>query len=648
VTLIPPEIAHWALPALAAWAGLWLAWLAVRNPLRLRWIALKGDHLVIAGDEGLAARVAARARAARQRVILWTSKGGERWVRRAANRGAPHASQRRAGGGLARLGLARARGVLVAGGDDSENIRLAQAAADEANRVRPPGDPLEVIARVDDIDLQASLRARLAAEARHQGARLRFASVPDITARALFVSQSLDRFTRVGQAGRLVFLLNFSPVLERLALRMIVGAHFRDGVRPAFVVLDPAAGRKREVFLARNPGAEGLARMAFEEAPVDRPAEVGGALASAIERHGRPTLILVDPADAARAPWIGAAATAYFGQRDEPCPPVHAHMPGEPDASQGCSLFSFGGLDRLATPELLLQEESDLLARSVHEFYLEGQLDKGDQIGARSSMYEWSDLPEVVRDDNRLVADCYTLKLRDIGARLAVGEAESLTFEGDELEQLARAEHERWMAARRAEGWVYGQTRDDAAKRHPMIVAYDELTEEAKALDREQIRIMARLVRQVGQCAVRDLVVAIDVAGGDGTALAAGMGAAVAELERRYPDRAIVLRGSFDSPAARAAMMAGAKAGAFVQLTLSSNADRVLDGLDRAARAEARQLYRASDRWFAFSGADGAEARRRDFLLTQAEARIAAADAGPSGLPTITLVGHAAKFVGSS
>jgi hypothetical protein len=644
MTPIPPEIAHWALPALAAWAGLWIVWLKIRNPLRLRWITLKGDHLVIAGDDGLAARVAARARAARRRVILWVSRGSERWVRRAADRGAPHVSQRRAGGGVGRLGLARARAVLVAGADDTLNIRLAQAAADEANRVRPPGDPLEVIARVDDIDLQASLKARRAAEAHHQGARLRFASVPDITARALFVSQSLDRFTRVGQTGRLVFLLNFSPVLERLALRIIVGAHFRDGARPAFVVLDPAADRKRAVFLARNPGAEGLARMAFEAAAVDRPAEVEAALAAAIERHGRPTLILVDPGDAARALQIGAAVTAGFERLDEPCPPVHAHMPGEPDASRGCGLFAFGGLDRLATPERLLQEQSDLLARSVHEFYLEGQLDKGEQIGARSTMLEWSELPEAVRDDNRLVADCYALKLRDIGARLIVGEAEGLTFEGDELEQLARAEHERWMAARRAEGWVYGQSRDDGARRHPMIVAYDELTEETKALDREQIRIMARLVRQLGQCAVRDLVVAVDIAGGDARALAAGMGPAVAELQRRYPDRAIVLRGAFESPAARTAMIAGAKVGAFVQLTLASNADRVLGGLGGAARAEARQLYRDCDRWFACSGAEAAEARRRDFLLTHAEARIADADAGPSKLPSLILGGSATKF----
>ena len=645
---VPPEIARWALPALAVWAGLWLAWMAVRNPLRAWWIALKGDHLVIAGDEGLAARVAANARAARLRVILWVSKASERWVRRAADHGAPHVSQRRAGRGLARLGLARARGVLLAGADDSENLRLARAAADAANRVRASGDPLEVIARVDDLDLHARLKAERAAEAHHEGARLRFVSVPDITARAFFADQSLDRFTRVGQPKRLVFLLNVSPVLERLALRMIVGAHFRDGVRPALVALDPQAARKREAFLARNPGAEGLAPMAFEDAPVDRAAEVEAALASAIERHGRPTLILVDPGDAARALQIGAAASAYFGRRDEPCPPVHVHMPGDPPASRDCGLFAFGGLDRLATPERLLQEKNDLLARSVHEFYLEGQLDKGEQIGARSSMYEWSDLPEAVRDANRLVADCYGLKLRDIGARLVVGEAEGLSVEGEELEQLARDEHERWMAALRAEGWTYGQTRDDAAKRHPLIVAYEALTEETKALDREQIRIMARLVRQVGLSAVRDLVVAVDVAGGDGAALAAGMADAVAELERRYPDRPVVLRGAFDSPAARAALIAGVKAGALVQLTLAGNADRVLGGLDRATRAQARRLYRTADRWFALAGADAAEARRRDFLLTGAQARIAAADAGPSGLPTITLGGGAAKPAGGS
>jgi hypothetical protein len=91
----------------------------------------------------------------------------------------------------------------------------------------------------------------------------------------------------------------------------------------------------------------------------------------------------------------------------------------------------------------------DDLARAIHEFYFEGRLEEGDVAGSRGSMHEWEELAELVRDDNRLAADCYRLKLRDVGARLLpqAGEGARFAFSADELEELSRAEHDRWMAA---------------------------------------------------------------------------------------------------------------------------------------------------------------------------------------------------------
>src|SRR2546425_816815 len=36
--------------------------------------------------------------------------------------------------------------------------------------------------------------------------------------------------------------------------------------------------------------------------------------------------------------------------------------------------------------------------------------------------------------------------------------------------------HEIWAQQRLADGWTYGPTRDDAAKRHPCLLAYDAVT----------------------------------------------------------------------------------------------------------------------------------------------------------------------------
>ena len=52
------------------------------------------------------------------------------------------------------------------------------------------------------------------------------------------------------------------------------------------------------------------------------------------------------------------------------------------------------------------------------------------------------------------------------------------------VEPLAEHVHDSWAALRRAQGWTYGPVRDDAARRHPCLVPYDELPEEEKAYDR--------------------------------------------------------------------------------------------------------------------------------------------------------------------
>jgi hypothetical protein len=56
------------------------------------------------------------------------------------------------------------------------------------------------------------------------------------------------------------------------------------------------------------------------------------------------------------------------------------------------------------------------------------------------------------------------------------------------MERLAEAEHDGWMAQRRSAGWRYGETRDDARKLHPAMLPYAKLPEREKGKDRNTIR----------------------------------------------------------------------------------------------------------------------------------------------------------------
>jgi len=59
---------------------------------------------------------------------------------------------------------------------------------------------------------------------------------------------------------------------------------------------------------------------------------------------------------------------------------------------------------------------------------------------------------------------------------------------GDDIlalsEKLAENIHEVWSARRIAEGWVYGQNRDDGLKQHPCLIPYKDLSESEKEYDR--------------------------------------------------------------------------------------------------------------------------------------------------------------------
>lgn len=45
------------------------------------------------------------------------------------------------------------------------------------------------------------------------------------------------------------------------------------------------------------------------------------------------------------------------------------------------------------------------------------------------------------------------------------------------------ASHESWLNHKKAEGWVYGEVKDPAAKTHPCCVPFDELPTDQKSKD---------------------------------------------------------------------------------------------------------------------------------------------------------------------
>lgn len=65
-------------------------------------------------------------------------------------------------------------------------------------------------------------------------------------------------------------------------------------------------------------------------------------------------------------------------------------------------------------------------------------------------------------------------------------------------EKIAENVHEVWAAGRLADGWTYGEVRDDTKKTTPCLVPYAELSETEKAYDRNTALGTIKLIIALG------------------------------------------------------------------------------------------------------------------------------------------------------
>lgn len=135
------------------------------------------------------------------------------------------------------------------------------------------------------------------------------------------------------------------------------------------------------------------------------------------------------------------------------------------------------------------------LAEAIHENYRTRFAPSGPT---------WAELSADLREANRAQARAIPRKLAAVGARLEPGPPAPFTFTPSELEQLAIAEHQRWMAERRRRGWRYAAVRDDERRYHPLIVKWEKLSEHEREKDRDAVRNIPAVLARVGLRVVRE------------------------------------------------------------------------------------------------------------------------------------------------
>jgi hypothetical protein len=127
--------------------------------------------------------------------------------------------------------------------------------------------------------------------------------------------------------------------------------------------------------------------------------------------------------------------------------------------------------------EIVLHGKLDGPARAIHNAYLREQVAAGHRPGATSAMVPWEELPEGLRQANRSQADHIPIKRRTM----------ELSNSASTVEELAEAEHRRWMGDKILAGWRYGAERDDTRRLHPSMRPYEDLSDAEKQKDRATV-----------------------------------------------------------------------------------------------------------------------------------------------------------------
>jgi class 3 adenylate cyclase len=140
------------------------------------------------------------------------------------------------------------------------------------------------------------------------------------------------------------------------------------------------------------------------------------------------------------------------------------------------------------------------LAIAAHSLYC-ADVKRSSLSTGHPTLLRWEQLPEDVRRANRWQVADIPYKLSLVGYELTTGHGELphlITFSADEIERLAKQEHDRWRKERERMGWRFSAVRDNARKLHPSLVAWEYLQESEREKDRAVIRNIPKLLEIAG------------------------------------------------------------------------------------------------------------------------------------------------------
>lgn len=164
------------------------------------------------------------------------------------------------------------------------------------------------------------------------------------------------------------------------------------------------------------------------------------------------------------------------------------------DGAYRC-IQGFGVLPDLCKRESLQQNRLNAMARAMHEAYLTAN--QPLRPNEKPSHRPWSELPWELQQSNRHAVDHLRVKLRTLGFDWSdASDAVPVPFNPSdgELKELAVLEHRRWEIEKILFNWSFDQQTDYGRKMHDCMVDWQNLSDEEKQKDFDQINAFAQIL----------------------------------------------------------------------------------------------------------------------------------------------------------
>jgi hypothetical protein len=409
---------------------------------------------------------------------------------------------------LASLDVDRADQIVISCDDDAVALGRLNAVLSLPDR-RPPGKPGRIVrVQLQTPEVLEQVRSagwdrRPSAVGQGAASDVRIWNPDEIAARRALGSAQLDwrhSFARAGGRTEL-FCIGFGGAGRLLASALLRQAHHVDESMCRITVIDEQPARAVARFRASHSRVDDVARIDWHQLDAFDPA-VRAMIHGRLEDSTSNVVISVAVGDVDQnlAVALGLVREATQAARPGVPMPVFVRQSGMVDVTsvfgrfrsessgRAVALVPWGGMEDSCRPEDVLESRIDRRAERLHATYLANNPPKpGDASNPLSSRRPWRELWSYFRDDNRNRADFLEARLRAVGLRIAdAGQGGALVvpdqLEPREREILARLEHRRWVVSRLLAGWTRGP-RDDAARRHPSVCPWSELSDTERAKD---------------------------------------------------------------------------------------------------------------------------------------------------------------------